>query len=78
MQMSIQEFYSEANEIVELHKAYGNIIDWDKDERPINWDAIDPKPQFFPPACAAAEHYKLVHEMENETPLVNSLLSVMA
>ncbi len=77
MQMSIQEFYSEANEIVELHKAYGNIIDWDK-ERPVNWGAIHEPPQLFPPACAAAEHYKLVHEMENETPLVNSLLSEMA
>lgn len=78
MTMTTQEFYSEADVIVELHKAYGNIIDWDKDERPINWGAIDPKPRPFPPASHAADHWALMEETEREGSLVAGPLSEMA
>lgn len=79
MTMTIQEFYSEADTIVELHKAYGNIIDWDKDERPINWGAISPTPELYPPASSAAEHYQMIMEMEREEGQpVGGLLSEMA
>lgn len=52
MTMTIQEFYSEADVIVELHKAYGNIIDWDK-ERPVNWGASRATSTLSPCLCCS-------------------------
>lgn len=74
--MTNQEFYTEANEIVELHKAYGNIIDWDKDERPIQWPDLAAPPKLYPPASAADDHYRLMQEM-GELP-AGAILSEMA
>lgn len=74
--MTNQEFYAEANEIVELHKAYGNIIDWDKDERPVQWPEIAVPPKLYPPASSARDHYLLMQEM-GELP-AGTILSEMA